>query len=211
MAVFSITQHKCGSVVAVWKIEESEEELREQCAVPHNELEEMSYISSPQRRIERLAVRVLLNNVLGEKIYLGHHDNGRPFLQNNVANISIAHTKQFAAIIYHPSLDVGIDMDSLDRNFSAVEIKALSDEERGYLSEKHRHTQLCLIWCAKEALYKRFSESGTDFAAQMYIEKFIPKKEGKLTAIYTNSEGKSMEFTLHYEIIENHALVWVAM
>jgi 4'-phosphopantetheinyl transferase EntD len=106
---------------------------------------------------------------------------------------------------------VGIDMESLARNFSAVEIKALSDEEREYLSDKHRHTQLCLIWCAKEALYKRFSESGVDFAAQICIEKFVPKSDGKLTATYTNSEGKQMEFTLHYEIIENHALVWVAM
>jgi 4'-phosphopantetheinyl transferase EntD len=210
MAVFSITPHKCGSVVAVWKIEEPEEALRQQCAVPQNELEELNYISSPQRRMERLAVRVLLNNVLGEKVYLGHHDNGRPFLQNNVANISITHTRQFAAIIYHPTLDVGIDRESLSRNFSAVEIKALSDEERGYLSEKHRHAQLCLIWCAKEALYKRFSEDGVDFAAQMYIEKFIPKSEGKLTAVYTSSEGKLIAFTLHYEIIEDHALVWVA-
>jgi 4'-phosphopantetheinyl transferase EntD len=211
MAVFSITRHKCGSVVAVWKIEEPEEKLRRQCAVPHNELEELHYTSNPQRRIERLAVRVLLNEVLGEKVYLGHHDNGRPFLQNNVANISITHTKQFAAIIYNPTLDVGIDMESLARHFSAVERKALSDREREYLSDKHRHLQLCLIWCAKEAIYKRFSENGVDFAAQMYIEKFTPKKKGKLTATYTDSEDEQTELTLHYELIEDHALVWVAM
>jgi phosphopantetheine--protein transferase-like protein len=196
-------------VVAVWKIEESEEDLRSLCAVPHDELEELNYMTNPQRRRERLAVRVLLNKVLGEKAYLGHHDNGRPFLQNNVANISITHTKQFAAIIYNPTLDVGIDMESLARNFNAVEKKALSDEERAYLSDKHRHTQLCLIWSAKEALYKRFSESGIDFSTQMHIEKFTPKNEGKLTATYTNNEGEQMELTLHYKIIEDHVLVWV--
>jgi phosphopantetheinyl transferase len=210
MAVFSITRHKCGSVVAVWKIEEPEAALRQQCAVPHSELEEMRYISNPQRRVERLAVRVLLNNVLGEKVYLGHHDNGRPYLQNNVANISITHTKRFAAIIYNPSLDVGIDMESLARHFTAVEKKALSDRERDYLSDKHRHTQLGLIWSAKEAIYKRFSANGVDFAAQIYIEKFTPKKEGKLTATFTSSEGALTELTLHYELIEDHVLVWVA-
>jgi phosphopantetheinyl transferase len=197
-------------VVAVWKIEESEEELRKQCAVPHDELEEMNYISNPQRRIERLAVRVLLNKVLGEKVYLGYHDNGRPFLQNNVANISITHTKQFVAISYNPLLDVGIDMESLARQFSAVERKALSDKERDYLTDKHRHLQLCLIWCAKEAIYKRFSENGVDFAAQMQIEKFTPKEKGKLTATYTNSERAQTELILHYELIEDHVLVWVA-
>jgi phosphopantetheinyl transferase len=210
MAVFSITHHKCGSVVAVWKIEEPEEKLRGQCAIPQSELEEMSYISNPQRRLERLAVRVLLNSVLGEKAYLGHHDNGRPFLLNNVANISITHTKQFVAIVYHPSLDVGIDMEPLARNFDAVEARALCDDERDYLSEKHRHAQLCLIWCAKEAIYKRLSENGIDFAAQIHIEKFTPKKEGKLAAIYTDSEGAQTEFVLHYTTIEDHALVWLA-
>ncbi|MDR2449169.1 MAG: 4'-phosphopantetheinyl transferase superfamily protein [Prevotellaceae bacterium] len=211
MAVFSITRHKCGSVVAVWKIEEPEEELRQLCAIPHNELEEMNYISSPQRRIERLAVRVLLNKVLGEKVYLGYHDNGRPFLQNNVANISITHTQRFAAIVYNPLLDVGVDMESLARNFTAVEQKALSDKERDYLSDKHRHTQLCLIWCAKEAIYKRFSDNGVDFATQMYIEKFTPKKEGKLTATYIDSEGEETVLTPHYELIEDHMLVWVSL
>lgn len=210
MAVFSIDRHKCGSVVAVWKIEETEAELLKQCAVPSSELEELNYISNPQRRIERLAVRVLLNNVLGEKVYLGHHDNGRPFLQNNVANISITHTAAFAAIIYNPLLDVGIDMELLSRNFEAVEKKALSDEERDYLSDKHRHTQLCLIWSAKEALYKRIGESGIDFSAQLFIEKFTPKSTGKLSALYTDFEGKETEFTLPYKIIENHSLVWVA-
>jgi phosphopantetheinyl transferase len=198
-------------VVAVWKIEETEDELRRQCAVPQSELEEMSYISNPQRRLERLAVRVLLNNVLGEKVYLGYHDNGRPFLLNNVANISITHTRQFAAIIYHPTFDVGIDMESLSRNFDAVETRALSDDERDYLSGKHRHAQLCLIWCAKEALCKRLSEPGLDFAAQIHIEKFTPKKKGKLAATYTDSDGAQTEFTPHYTIVEDHAMVWVAM
>jgi 4'-phosphopantetheinyl transferase EntD len=106
---------------------------------------------------------------------------------------------------------VGIDMESLDRHFDAVEEKALCDDERDYLSEKHRHVQLCLIWCAKEALYKRLSENGIDFAAQIRIEEFTPKKKGKLAATYTDREGAQTAFTLHYETVEDHLLVWVAM
>jgi phosphopantetheinyl transferase len=206
-----MTRYKDGSVIAVWKIEETEPELLIRCAVPSSELEEMNYISNPQRRLERLVVRMLLNEVMGEKIYLGYHDNGRPFLQNHTANISITHTKTFVAVIYHPSLDVGIDIESLVRNFDAVEKKALSDAERDYLSDKHRQAQLCLIWSAKEALYKRVGENGVDFSAQMYIEKFTPKKQGKLTAVYTDKEGKQSTFTLRYKMVEDHILVWVAM
>jgi len=211
MAIFSMTRYKGGSVVAVWKIEETETELLTCCAVPSSELEEMSYISNPQRRLERLVVRMLLNEVLGEKIYLGYHDNGRPFLHNHAANISITHTRTFVAVICHPALDVGIDIESIARNFDAVEKKALSDAERNYLSDKYRQAQLCLIWSAKEALYKRVGENGVDFSAQMRIEKFTPKKQGKLTAVYIGKERRKTTFTLRYKMIEDHILVWVAM
>jgi phosphopantetheinyl transferase len=211
MAIFSIDHHEDGSIIAIWKLEETEEELLSQCILPTNEKEELQYIKNPQRRLERLAIRVLLNRIAGEKSYLGYHDNGRPFLQNSTVNISITHTDQFVAVIYNPSLDVGIDIESLSRNVDVVAHKALSEGERRYLSEKHRLAQLCLIWCAKEAMYKRISENGIDFARQFFVEKFTPKKKGKLTVIYTDNDNIKEEFIVNYKVIDNHALVWVAM
>ena len=64
-----------------------------------------------------------------EKLYLGHHDNGKPYLQNCAVEISISHCARFVAIIAHPEESVGIDIESLDRDFSAVERKALSEDE----------------------------------------------------------------------------------
>jgi phosphopantetheinyl transferase len=161
-----------------------------------------------QRRLERLAVRALLKNVIGEKTCLRHHDNGRPFLLNSTANISISHAKRFAAIIYNEEKSVGIDIERLSRNFSAVEAKALSDEERQYLSDKHRNLQLCLLWCAKEAVYKCVGEDGIDFAQQIFIEKFTPEEKGKLTALYTNHDGLETKFELRYKTIDDYMMVW---
>jgi phosphopantetheinyl transferase len=209
MAIFSTDYHKDGSIIAVWKIEEPEEELLKQCAVPQEELAEIRATSNPQRRKERLAVRILLNTIRQQKTYLGHHDNGRPFIRHDAANLSITHTPKFVAVIYHHRLDVGIDMESLNRNFDAVERKILSDSERAYLSPRHRQTQLCMIWCAKEAIYKCISENGIDFAAQIRIEKFRPKKSAILSAVYFNTEKKESFFLLSYKIVEDHILVWL--
>ena len=115
--------------IYVWEITETEEELMANTAVPDNELEELSYTKSEARRKEKLATRALLNEIFPEKLYLGHHDNGKPYLQNTAMEISISHTNRFVAILLHPDEDLGIDIECLDRDFSAVEKKALSEDE----------------------------------------------------------------------------------
>lgn len=198
-----------GGEISVWEVTESEEELLKIISIPNDELEELFLTRSEARRKEKLAVRALLNTVFEDKVYLGHHDNGSPFIQNNSIHISITHTARFVAIITHPTEDVGIDIESIERDFSAVEKKALSEEEREDLSDKNRNLQLAIYWCAKEAIYKRMSQHGVDFAKQMEIDKFNPKDEGEIDATFINKDGEEEEFELEYEVFDNHVLVWL--
>lgn len=198
-----------GGEISVWEVTESEEELLKIISIPNDELEELYFTRSESRRREKLAVRALLNTVFEDKVYLGHHDNGSPFIQNNSTHISITHTNRFVAIITHPTEDVGIDIECLERDFSAVEKKALSEEEREDLSDKHRNLQLAIYWCAKEAIYKRMSQHGVDFAKQMEIDKFNPKDEGEIDATFIDKDGEEEEFELEYEVFDNHVLVWL--
>ena len=198
-----------GGEISVWEVTESEEELLKIISIPNDELEELYFTRSESRRREKLAVRALLNTVFEDKVYLGHHDNGSPFIQNNSTHISITHTNRFVAIITHPTEDVGIDIECLERDFSAVETKALSEEEREDLSDKHRNLQLAIYWCAKEAIYKRMSQHGVDFAKQMEVDKFNPKDEGEIDATFIDKDGEEEEFELEYEVFDNHVLVWL--
>lgn len=198
-----------GAEISVWEVTESEDDLLRLVSIPNDELEELYLTRSEARRKEKLAVRALLNTVFEEKVYLGHHDNGSPFIQNNSIHISITHTNRFVAIITHPTEDVGIDIESLKRDFSAVEKKALSEDEREDLSDKHRNLQLAIYWCAKEAIYKRMSQHGVDFAKQMEVDKFNPKDEGEIDATFIDKDGEEEEFELEYEVFENHVLVWL--
>ena len=75
--------------IAVWQITETEEQLKELSSTPNDEMEEISFIRSESLRRQKLAVRALLNELFEEKVYLGHHDNGKPFLENCITNISI--------------------------------------------------------------------------------------------------------------------------
>ena len=123
--------------------------------------------------------------------------------------ISISHTNRFVAILLHPDEDLGIDIECLDRDFSAVEKKALSEDELDDLDDRKKNLQLAIYWCAKEAIYKRMSLSGVDFAEQIEVERFNPRDEGEIYATFTHKDGTELEFELSYEVIENHVMVWV--
>ena len=198
------------SRVGVWKITESEAELRTMTSIPSDELEEISYIKNESLRKQRLAVRALLDTMFEEKVYLSHHDNGKPYIENNAINISITHTDQYVAVILNDEDEVGIDCESLNRDFSAVEKKALSDEEIGDLEDEQKNEQLAIYWCAKEAIFKLTSQYDVDFAEQIHIDGFRYRNEGELSATFTDKDGYEQELNLYYFTFDRHVLVCVS-
>ena len=197
------------ATLAIWQVTETEQELIDLSSTPSDEMEEISYIRSESVRKQRLAVRALLNEVFEEKVYLSHHDNGKPYLENLVTNISITHTEKYVAIILHDEEDQGIDLESLDRDFSAVEKRALSEDEIDDLDDERRNEQLAIYWCAKEAIFKRVSASKVDFAEQIEVERFRPRGEGELEATFIHKDGYEEDFELEYMTFDRHVLVWV--
>ncbi|MBO8485817.1 MAG: 4'-phosphopantetheinyl transferase superfamily protein [Bacteroidetes bacterium] len=196
--------------ISVWKITETEDELMKLSSVPTDEMEEISLIRNSNVRKQKLAVRALLNEVFEDKVYLSHHDNGKPFLENCITNISITHTDKYVAIITHQEEDLGIDMECIDRDFTAVKEKALSDEEREELEDDDRvQEQLAIYWCAKEAIFKRMSQNKVDFSEQILVSHFNPKDEGELEATFIHKDGYEEEFELGYTTFDRHVLVWV--
>ena len=196
--------------IGVWQVTETEEELKALSSVPSDELEEISFIRSESLRRQKLAVRALLDTMFEDKVYLSHHDNGKPYIENCVTNISITHTEKYVAVILNDNDDVGIDIESLARDFSSVEKKALSEDEIDDLEDdEKRNGQLAIYWCAKEAIYKMLGQYDVNFAEQIEVEKFRPKKDGELEATFEDEDGYEEEFDLEYIIFDNHVLVWV--
>ena len=209
MALYLRKKLENKAEIAVWQVTETEEELMNLVSVPNDELEEISLFRSESQRRQKLAVRALINEMFEEKMYLNHHDNGKPYLENCVTNISITHTEKYVAIIIHDEEEVGIDVESLDRDFSAVEKKALSEDEIDDLDDEKKNEQLAIYWCAKEAIYKRMSQNRVDFSEQIEVEKFNLRKEGELEATFIHKDEYEEEFELEYLIFDRHVLVWL--
>ena len=209
MALYFKKELDNGAEIAVWQITDTEDELKALSSVPSDEMEEISLFGSESQRKQKLAVRALINELFDEKMYLDHHDNGKPYLENCATNISITHTEKYVAVIIHDEDDLGIDIESLDRDFSAVEQRALSEDEIEDLDDDSRNEQLAIYWCAKEAIFKRMSQLRVDFAEQIEVEKFRPKGKGELEATFIHKNGHEEEFDLGYVIFDRHVLVWV--
>jgi 4'-phosphopantetheinyl transferase len=209
MALYFKKKLENDATIAVWEVTETEQELIDLSSTPSDEMEEISYIKSESLRKQRLAVRALLNELFDEKVYLSHHDNGKPYLENMAMNISITHTDRFVAVILHDEEEVGIDIECQDRDFSAVEKKALSEEEIEDLDEDRKNEQLAIYWCAKEAIFKRVSAFNIDFSEQIEVEHFRPKEDGSLDATFIHDDGYEEEFELEYMTFERYVLVWV--
>ena len=195
--------------IAVWQVTETEEELLNITSVPNDELEEISLFRNESQRKQKLAVRALINEMFEEKMYLNHHDNGKPYLENCATNISITHTDRYVAVITHEEEEVGIDIESLERDFSAVEQKVLSEDEIDDLEDEKKNEQLAIYWCAKEAIFKRMSQNRVVFAEQIEVEKFRPKGEGELEATFIHKDEFEEEFDLEYMMFDRHVMVWL--
>ena len=198
------------SRLGVWQITETEEELKAITSVPTDELEEISYIKSESLRKQKYAVRALLDAMFEEKVYLSHHDNGKPYIENCVTNISITHTEKYVAMILNDNHEVGIDIESLARDFSVVEKKALSEDEIDDLEEdSSRNEQLAIYWCAKEAICKMLGQYHVNFAEQIEVDRFRPRDDGELEATFIDKDGYEEDYELSYMTFDNHVLVWV--
>ena len=233
---------KGGGTIAVWEITETEKELLNILAQDEEdrdqELEEISLYKSEQARREKLSVLCLVQELFREPspefpvgpVHIGHHENGSPYIENDSTRISITHTNRFSAVIIHPSEEVGIDIESIRRDFTAVEKRALNDDEREDLVEKdesdpeqmeERNTQLAIYWCAKEALYKRMDRTHVDFSKDMEVDRFSVRDEGEIDVVFKypknehildedgNEQNEEEEFEMQYEIFEDHVMVWM--
>lgn len=83
----------------IWKADETVEELL--ALLPHKEKYEADIcgFTANSRKLERLAVRVLLYEMLGEEKEIGYRSSGKPYLADGSASISISHTKGYVAVL----------------------------------------------------------------------------------------------------------------
>lgn len=133
------------------------------------------------REKEQKAVRELVAAMLQYKTSIGessrtdepveitHEESGKPVLDG--WHISISHTKGYAAVLLSKSHEVGIDIEYVSERVKRIADRFLRPDEQA-----ENTTDLLLHWCAKEAIYKLYSELDLTFQ-QMKIVDLQPQSD----------------------------------
>ena len=127
------------------------------------------------REKEQKAVRELVAAMLQYKTSIGessrtddtveitHEESGKPVLDG--WHISISHTKGYAAVLLSKNHEVGIDIEYVSERVKRIADRFLRPDEQA-----ESVTDLLLHWCAKEAIYKLYSELDLTFQQMKIVD-----------------------------------------
>lgn len=167
-----------GRTWALWRIEEEEDTLAKM--VPFEKISDI--ITSPQKRLEWIAGRVLVKEVM-EAMDLNYQgivkdEFGKPFLEGYDYQLSLSHSFPFVAVLLDKYESVGIDLEQPKEKLLRIAPRIHSEDElinAGTDIIKH-----CIYWCAKEALIKIYGKKDLIFSENMKILPFHRQMHGDI-------------------------------
>jgi Phosphopantetheinyl transferase len=193
----------------IWNVTETIDELLE--LLPHSEVyrQQMMQFASSSRRLEWIAVRVLLFELLREEKEIAYNSNGRPYLLDKSLNISISHTRGFVSVIVaKPDKEVGIDIEQYSERVRRVAYRFVrEDEELSNYDEADTTYSLLLHWSAKEVVFKCLNATDVDFLQHIRILPFHVAHEGILDAEEYRTQ-EALKFRIHYFLHSEFVLTW---
>jgi len=195
-----------GALIRVEKISMNAESLLIELDNNLSHREVLKSFSTDKRKLEYLTVRLALKRLLGKDTLIKYNNDGKPFLVDNSHCISISHTNGWVAVMAHPSMEVGIDIEIPTEKIKKISSRFLSPIEQEELHEDFNLSQIQLAWSAKEALYKTIGKDALDFAKQLRIFPFEVKTTGTIKAQHLLS---TLEYELMYIQTDNYNLVFL--
>ncbi|TDO05288.1 4'-phosphopantetheinyl transferase family protein [Sunxiuqinia elliptica] len=191
-----------GALLLLWELTEAISWYKKQ--LPGIESEPAFLrLRNERRQQEWLAVKMLLKHIGCTNLNVSYNTKGQPEIDHPLyQSVSISHSNQLAGILLHKTQQTGLDIESFERNFKAIERKYLSEQE---IELTRKHTDYhCLFWCAKEAVYKMAGIAGIHFAEQIVLSE---PANNQLTA-QLSVLGEQQSFFLKYLKYKNQLIVF---
>lgn len=151
-----------------------------------------SRFQNERRRTEHLAWRRVVRRELGRGVEIGYNEVGAPTLNLENTHLSVAHGAGRVAVVISDKR-VGIDIESLERDFTSVSSRYMSPEEQALSTHKEWGA---MVWCAKEALYKLYGERGLDLKHDIVLTDYNPEK-GEISALLLQTTKARVEVDIH--------------
>ena len=160
-----------------------------------------SRFQNDSRRREHLAWRRIVRNELGRSVMIDYNSVGAPIVDTPNTYISVAHGGESVAVAIADE-PVGVDIESLDRNFNRIQSRYMTDTEIALSDSKE---WAALVWAAKEAIYKLYGKREVDLTKDIRITG-LDSESMTLMAEVRDTKGIVVET----KIVENSVVVATA-
>lgn len=196
---------------AIWKIEESADELLAQLQLKEHEKSYLDSLISDKRNIHWLSTRVLLRKMMNTNEYIDCQvdESGKPYLTNFPHFISISHSYDYAAVMVSENKAVGIDIELIKDKIERIANKFMSPKELEFINDKNKIEQLYVCWCAKEAIYKLHGKKNVSFIENIELYPFEFEGEGSF-ASKLNVGSIQKDFKVYYEQFDGYMVGYVS-
>ena len=183
--------------------------LRSSQILSFEDKERLLEFKNEQKRRQFLSARIALNKIdqnFSQKI---SYHGMRPFLKDEINHISLSHSNSYAIAAWHPTLPVGIDIESDRDQLKKVSKKFLSINEINKI-ESSPNPKLArrIAWGAKESIFKAADQKSLSFSKDIQLKFIATKIEGK--GVANISDGR--QYVVYWSLIKDsrkndHAIV----
>ncbi len=205
MPIYKTITVNSHTKVLIWKVEESEEELKQGIQLTEKSQLRYNGMKSEVHRKGFLSIRHLLNAVGYEDVDVNYDEKGKPHL-NDSSFISMTHSFQFTGIIIGKK-EVGIDIEMQREKIKKIAPKFTPIEEyRNLGNGEDLVRKLTIVWGAKEALYKLYGKRGLLFLHDILVHDF--NFEALQTFASVTHQNKTNDYRLHFIEFEGFTCVY---
>lgn len=196
-----------GTWFALWQMTEALEQLPAPAHV------DLSAFHSPRRKRETLTEYLLLKELTeafkeltvdlkeptdDPRLVIRHNEDGAPLVDGY--HISLSHTEGWAAMILSETHKVGVDIEYVSERVNRVASRFIRwDEQQSTLAER------LIAWCAKEAVYKFFTEQHLEFD-EMRLLPYSPQEAGE---VIVENLRQQVRVAVVYEVNDCYVLAYV--
>lgn len=157
-----------------------------------------------RRRLEILATRCLLKEMLDGEQIVSYDEYGAPSLTGSGQYVSISHTDGYVAVII-AGKPVGIDIERRGRRVERVRSKFMQVSEDALVAETPDPVlSMHLIWSAKEAVFKFLGQQYFDLQNLTCVTS-IDFMRGVMTMDVCGLESA---LTIYFETTEDYVLCY---
>lgn len=180
-----------------------------ECEANAEDMRAVAAFTSPSRRAERLAWRIMLRRWAGQPIEVEYSPTGAPQIKNLAyPHISVAHCCDMVAVALS-ARPCAVDIETLNRNFGRVAERFMSNDERAMThtdadADTDIDAKIAAVWCGKETLYKLYGRAGLDLKKDIRITS-LDLSNG----IVRGQIDEEVEVEMHLrQIDDNHIVVY---